>query len=127
MNLLCNLTSILKNAIKCNKKFIFLPKTSFCFQFLKLMFREGFVTNVSEINSGKFLKVQLKYNLNGSPSFKEIKLLSTPGKPVFLSYSQLTKLNEGIGVLFISTNKGLFTNDYCLKNKIGGTGLCYII
>jgi small subunit ribosomal protein S8 len=127
MSLLCNLTSILKNAIKCNKKFIFLPKTLFCFQFLKLMFKEGFIANVSEINSGKILKVQLKYSLNGDSSFKDIKLLSTPGKNIFLSYSQLTKLNEGIGILFISTNKGLFTSDYCLKNKIGGTGLCYII
>jgi small subunit ribosomal protein S8 len=127
MNLLCNLTSTLKNAIKCNKKFIFFPKNVFCLQFLKLMFEEGFISSVKDINSGKFLKVQLKYNLNGNPSFKEIKLLSTPGKTVFLSYQQLTKLNEGVGVFFISTNEGLLTNDYCLKRKIGGTGLCYII
>jgi small subunit ribosomal protein S8 len=90
------------------------------------MFEEGFISSVIEINSGKFLKVQLKYNLNGNPSFNDIKLLSTPGKNIFLSYRQLTKINEGIGILFISTNKGLLTNNSCLKHKIGGTGLCYI-
>jgi len=91
------------------------------------MFEEGFISSISEINSGKFLKVQLKYNPNGSPSFKEIKLLSTSGKTVFLSYQQLTKINEGIGIFFISTNEGILTNDHCLKRKIGGTGLCYIL
>jgi len=127
MNLLCNLTSILKNAIKCNKKFIFFPKNVYCLKFLKSMFEEGFISSVKEIDSGKFLKVQLKYNLSGNPSFKDIKLLSTPGKTIFLSYQQLTKINEGIGVFFISTNEGIMTNNRCLKRKIGGTGLCYVI
>jgi len=91
------------------------------------MFEEGFVANVREINSGKFLKVQLKYNLNGNSTFRDIKLVSTPGKIVSLSYRQLTKLSEGVGIFFISTSKGLLTNNSCLKRKIGGTGLCYII
>lgn len=127
MKLFCNLVSSLQNAIRANKKFIFLPKTLFCLNFLNLMFKEGFISNVKEVNSGNFLKVQLKYASNGTPSFKKIKLLSTPGKTTFLSYQQLTKLNEGVGIFIISTNEGLLTNDVCLKKKIGGTGLCYII
>jgi len=27
----------------------------------------------------------------------------------------------------ISTNEGLLTNQMCLKRKIGGTAICYII
>jgi|TARA_B110001469_G_C9647439_1_gene328044 small subunit ribosomal protein S8 len=127
MNLFCDLITILKNAIKSNKKFIFLPKSLFCLQFLKLMFSEGFISNIQEIDSGRFLKVQLKYDLNGNPTFKKIKPLSTPGKTLSLSYKQLTKLNEGVGVLFISTSEGLATNHVCLKRKIGGTALCYIV
>jgi len=127
MNLFCKLTSKLKNAAKSNKKFIILPKTLLCFNFLKLLFLEGFISNVIEINSGKLLKVSLKYNSNGSACFKDIKLLSTSGKPQYANFTDLTKLALGVNILIISTPEGLLTNQACLKRKIGGTVLCSII
>lgn len=127
MKLFSSLTAQLKNAIQFNKKFIYLPKTSFCLTILKLMFAEGFISSVVEINSGKKLKVCLKYCSTGTPTLKKIKLLSTSGKNFYLSYKQLTKLTQGLCVLVISTNEGLLTNQMCLKRKIGGTAICYII
>jgi small subunit ribosomal protein S8 len=127
MNLFCDLTSKLKNAIKSNKKFIILPKNSFCFNFLKLLFLEGFISSVVELNSGKLLKVSLKYNSSGSPCFKTIKLFSTPGNPQYVNFIGLTKLSYGVNVFIISTPNGLLTNQTCLKRKIGGTVLCSII
>lgn len=91
------------------------------------MFLEGFISHVVSINSNKFLKVHLKYSSNGTPSFTEIKLLTTPSKNFFLSYSELNKISKGVGVLFISTNQGLFTQEICLKRKLGGVALCYIL
>ena len=79
------------------------------------------------INSGKFLKVFLKYQSNGSPTLKEVKHFSTPGKSIYLTYTHLTKLNQGVGVFILSTSRGLLTNHSCLKKKIGGTALCYLI
>ena len=127
MTLFCNLTARLKNAIRFNQKFIFLPKTALCVQVLKLMCLEGFISKVVEVHSEKTLKIFLKYNSNGTPAFTMIKLLSTPGKTFYLSYLELTKLTQGVGTFFISTNEGLLTNHMCLKRKIGGTALCYII
>ena len=127
MNLFPAFTAQLKNAIQFNQKFIFLPKTSFCLQFLKLMFAEGFISSVVEINLGKTLKVCLKYGSTGTPTFKKIKLFSTSGKISYLSYKQLTKMTQGLCVIVISTNEGLLTNQLCLKRRIGGTAICYII
>jgi len=127
MVLLCSLTSLLKNAINSNKKFILLPKSALCFSFLKLLFLEGFISSVVELESGKILKVFLKYHSDGSPCFKDIKLLSTPGKNQYLAYSQITSLSHGVGVFIISTTEGLLTNQACLRRKLGGTALCYII
>jgi len=126
MVLFCNIVSQLKNAVKSNKKFILIPKSVFCFSFLKLLFFEGFISSVVELESGKLLKVYLKYQLDGSPCFFDIKLLSTPSKTLYFSYSQITSVSHGVGVLIISTSKGLCTNQACLKFKLGGTALCYI-
>jgi small subunit ribosomal protein S8 len=96
-------------------------------EFLKLLFVEGLISGVTKIESDKSLKVFIKYNSNGSPSFKEIKLLSKPGKMFYLSYKQIAKLSEGVGLFIISTKEGLLTNHLCLKRKIGGAALCYLI
>ena len=127
MSLFCNLTSKLKTAQRFNREFIIVPKTALCLNFLKLLCLEGFISNVIEMKSGKLLKVNLKYQTNGSPIFKELKLLSTPGKPIYLCYSHLTKLKQGVGTIILSTSLGLSTSQDCLKNKIGGTALCYLI
>jgi small subunit ribosomal protein S8 len=123
---LCNLTSKLKNGIRANKKYIYLPSSSLSLELLRLLFLEGIILGVTKIKSGKTLKVFLKYNSNGSPSFKEIKLLSKPGKMFYLSYKQIAKLSKGVGLFIISTKEGLLTNHLCLKRKIGGAALCYL-
>ena len=124
---LCNLTSKLKNAIRANKKYIYLPNSSLALELLRLLFLEGIILGVTKIKSGKILKVFLKYSSNGSPSFKDIKLLSKPGKMFYLSYKQIAKLSKGVGLFIISTKEGLLTNHLCLKRKIGGAALCYLI
>lgn len=124
---LCNLTSKLKNGIRANKKYIYLPSSSLSLELLRLLFLEGIILGVTKIKSGKTLKVFLKYNSNGSPSFKDIKVLSKPGKMFYLSYKQIAKLSEGVGLFIISTKEGLLTNHLCLKRKIGGAALCYLI
>ena len=120
------LTSKLKNAVRSNQRYIYLPNTSLSLEFLKLLFVEGLISGVTKIESDKSLKVFIKYNSNGSPSFKEIKLLSKPGKMFYLSYKQIAKLSEGVGLFIISTKEGLLTNHLCLKRKIGGAALCYL-
>jgi small subunit ribosomal protein S8 len=123
---LCNLTSKLKNGIRANKKYIYLPSSSLSLELLRLLFLEGIILGVTKIKSGKTLKVFLKYNSNGSPSSKDIKVLSKPGKMFYLSYKQIAKLSKGVGLFIISTKEGLLTNHLCLKRKIGGAALCYL-
>jgi small subunit ribosomal protein S8 len=123
---LCNLTSKLKNGIRANKKYIYLPSSSLSLELLRLLLLEGIILGVTKIKSGKTLKVFLKYNSNGSPSFKDIKVLSKPGKMFYLSYKQIAKLSKGVGLFIISTKEGLLTNHLCLKRKIGGAALCYL-
>lgn len=126
MKLFCNLTSKLKTSVQSGQGSVLFPKNTFYLKFLKLLFLEGLVSKVVRTNSGK-LKVFLKYSSNGTPSFKEIKFLSTPGKNSYMTYIQLAKAASGFGLVIVSTNKGLMTHHSCIKFKIGGTALCYII
>jgi small subunit ribosomal protein S8 len=127
MTLFANFISQLKNALNNKKAFIIFPKNALFFCFLRILFFEGFISSVVEIRPGKLIKVYLKYNTNGSPSIKKIKLLSSPGNSKHLQFNEISKLTQGVGLLIISTPKGLLTNHLCLKYKLGGTLLCFII
>ena len=61
---LCNLTSKLKNAIKSNQRYIYLPNTSFSLNIAKLLFIEGLISGVTKIESKNVIKVFIKYNCN---------------------------------------------------------------
>ena len=54
---LCNLTSKLKNAIKSNQRYIYLPNTSFSLNIAKLLFVEGLISGVTKIESKNVIKV----------------------------------------------------------------------
>jgi len=125
MKLFCNLTSKLQTSVRSHKNFILLPNNKLYHRFLKLLFLEGFLSKVLLTNSGK-LKVYLKYSASGAPSFKKIKFLSKPGKFCYLSYKELTKMSTGVGIIVLSTNKGLLNHHSCIKRKLGGTALCFI-
>jgi small subunit ribosomal protein S8 len=120
------LISKLNNASKSHKKYILSQKNSLSVQFLELLIVQGFISSIVEINSGKLIKIFLKFDSEGTPSMKNIKILSTSNKLSFLSYSQLAKIQSNFGCLILSTNQGLSTAQNCLKFKTGGGVLCFI-
>jgi small subunit ribosomal protein S8 len=126
MKLFCNLTSKLNISIQSSQSYIVLPKNLFFLNFLKLLFLEGFISRIVVMDSKK-IKVYLKYCSKGMSSFKKIKFLSTPGKIRYTTYKELAKLSTGVGLIIVSTNRGLLTHHSCIKLKTGGTALCYII
>ncbi|PCI24069.1 MAG: 30S ribosomal protein S8 [SAR324 cluster bacterium] len=125
MKLFSNFTSKLISSVHSHKSYAVLPKNLFYFKFLKLLFREGFVSRVILQNSGR-VKVYPKYCGKGFCAFHKIKILSTPGKVFYLSYNELTKMGLGTGIIVLSTCKGLLSHHSCLKLKIGGTALCHV-
>lgn len=126
MKSFCLLTSKLNVSLQLYQRYIIIPRTFFFLNFLKFLFIEGFILRIVPINSKK-VKVYLKYCSKGTPSFKKIKLISKPGKNYYITYKELAKLGTGMGLMVISTNKGLLNHHSCLKLKLGGTALCYII
>jgi small subunit ribosomal protein S8 len=121
------LISKLNNAVKTNQTFIFFPKTFLCLRLLQLLHAHGVILKAVETPSGGHFKIYLKYTSNSTSSFQKMSLLSTPTKKIYLDYRKLSKINQGIGLFIISTSFGLFTNYECMRRKIGGTILCFIV
>jgi small subunit ribosomal protein S8 len=89
---------------------------------------EGFVREVStgaDEQGHKTLIVTLKY-VDGSPVITGLKRVSTPGRRVYHSYSDIPRVLNGLGLAILSTSKGLKKDQDARREKLGGELLCTV-
>ena len=115
-----NMFSILKNGQLVKKSSVFQKKKKICSQLLNVLWDEGYILGyrTSKVDSSKF-EIFLKYTFD-SPGITYIKPVSKPGKRVYLSAKQLWKLDTSIGLVIVSTSKGVLPLEKCKKLNIGG-------
>jgi len=91
---------------------------------LDILTEEGFIRGFFKHNTGSFSKchILLKY-VNDKGAIRNIIFESKPGSKSFKKYKQLNKSFNGIGLLVMSTNKGIITNEQAFSQKVGGQPL----
>ncbi len=87
--------------------------------------------DISIVDSTKTLKnkvsliVDLKY-YEGTPVIREIKRISKPGRRVYSSATSIPRIQNGLGLAIISTNKGIMSDIEARKNNVGGEIICRV-
>lgn len=113
------------NATLVRHESVIIPFTLSNFFILKVLQEEKFVESVnimtSVTNQNKSLKVDLKYSdQDGQPFIKNIHRLSKPSLRVYANHKNIPNILNGLGVVIISTSKGIMTSREAYKNKLGG-------
>jgi len=89
---------------------------------------EGYVSDVSEgqdANGHKTLVVKMKY-VDGAPAMTGLTRVSSPGRRMYLRYTEIPRVLNGLGISILSTSRGLMKDADCRRNKSGGELLCNI-
>ncbi|MDB6095716.1 MAG: ribosomal protein [Verrucomicrobia bacterium] len=73
----------------------------------------------------KTLVVQMKY-VSGSAAITGIVRVSTPGRRLYYSYTEIPRVLNGLGISILSTSKGLLKDQDCRRQKAGGELLCNV-
>lgn len=94
----------------------------------KLMTKLGYIDSyeiVKDNKNSKSINIILKYN-DGQPALKDVKLISKPGRKIYIGYKKMKKVLGGIGHGIVSTPKGIITQEEAKKLKVGGELICYL-
>ncbi len=121
-----NMLTCIRNSQLAKKKKVFIFYSKFKESILKIFLREGYIKNyfiTYDIN--KKILIRLKY-FNNCPVISEIKRISRPSLRVYLSANKLPMINSGLGVLIISTSKGVLSDKEARKFNVGGEIICSI-
>lgn len=126
MNLLANTLSAIKNAEMRNKKeCIVYPASKFVGSVLKVIQKHAYIGEFERIDDGRGgkFRIQLLGRINDCGIIKP---------RLGVSYHELVKYeskylpSRDIGLLILSTSKGIMTSRECMENRIGGVLLCYV-
>ena len=105
-----------------------MPSSNFRLKILEVLKNEGFITSYhieKKENNKVSLLVDLKY-YEGMPVIREIKRVSKPGRRVYSSATSIPRIQNGLGLAIISTNKGIMSDIDARKNNIGGEIICRV-
>ena len=105
-----------------------MPSSNFRLKILEVLKSEGFISSYhieKKENNKVSLLVDLKY-YEGMPVIREIKRVSKPGRRVYSSATSIPRIQNGLGLAIISTNKGIMSDIDARKNNIGGEIICRV-
>jgi len=89
---------------------------------------EGYITDYDRIDDAKqgLLHIFLKYSVEGDSVISEIKRLSKPGCRLYCQAKELPDVLGGMGIVVVSTSKGVLSDRRCRKENIGGELICMV-
>lgn len=80
----------------------------------------------SEDTGFKGLRVDLVVGDEGVVRRLEVERLSKPGHRVYASYKEFLRVKAGLGVLAVSTSRGMLSGEEAKKRKLGGELICKV-
>jgi small subunit ribosomal protein S8 len=118
----------IRNASQVSHTTVEMPSSKLKVQLAKLLKEEGFITDYSVKEEGKFkvLVITLKYDAKNKPIITKLERISKPGLRNYSKAKNLPKVLGGMGIAIVSTSKGLLTDRKARKENIGGEVLCYV-
>nr|YP_010484857.1 ribosomal protein S8 [Boesenbergia rotunda]UVW80537.1 ribosomal protein S8 [Boesenbergia rotunda] len=125
-----NIITSIRNADMDKKGTIRIASTNITENIVKILLREGFIENIRKHQEGNknFLVLTLRHKKTRKRIHRTIilKRISRPGLRIYSNYQQIPKILGGIGIVILSTSRGIMTDREARREKIGGELLLYI-
>ena len=115
----------IRNAVMVNKTEVLIPLSKVKEKIAETLVKEKYIESYEVIESGKTLKLKLKYEDN-KPAISHLKRISKPGCRIYVSKNKIPEVLNGYGLAILSTSSGIMTNKEAKKRQIGGELLCEI-
>lgn len=117
----------IRNAQMVEKKEVNVPVSNLKSAIASVMQQEGYIESfsVDGIAANKTLSIKLKYYDN-KPVIEKLKRISKPSLRVYVGSSQIPSVMNGLGIVIVSTPKGVMTGQAAHVQNIGGEVLCSV-
>jgi len=118
----------MRNAITAKKKEVSMPSSNLKVEIAKTIKDEGYIKKFKVIGDSqqRVLNISLKYTEDKKSVISGIQRISKPGCRIYCNSDSIPKVLGGLGIVIISTSKGIATGKKCEELGIGGEALCKV-
>jgi len=116
----------IRNAQQANLPDVSMPSSRIKVSIAAVLKEEGYITDFSFTEETKaILTIELKYQ-DGKAVIEEIKRISRPGFRQYKRKDEIPLIRSGLGVVILTTNRGIMTDRAARAAGLGGEILCSV-
>jgi small subunit ribosomal protein S8 len=125
---IADLLTRIRNALTARHDRVEIPASRLKVDVVRILKDEGFIKNfkVSRDNKQGVIRLFLKYTERNTPVINGLERVSKPGRRIYQKATELKPVLSGLGVLILSTSRGVMTDKEARRHNLGGEALCQI-
>lgn len=121
----------IRNGGAAGKKVVFMPYSSMKLRIANVLMKEGYLSSVTKkvlkgrhaervIEVGVVYDVPLYAGAKVVPHVRGMERISRPSRRMYIGAKELRPVNQGHGIMILSTPKGILTGEEARKEHVGG-------
>jgi len=117
----------IRNGSRARHTEILVPASRTKLAIAEILREEGFIESFAEERDGAHgvIRIQLKY-VGKVPVISGLKRVSKPGLRVYSTKTDIPRVLGGLGVVIVSTSRGIMTGANARQAQLGGEVLAYV-
>lgn len=118
----------IRNAQSARHRIVEIPASNMKKRITEILYEQGYISKYKFESDNKqgVIKIALKYNESKTPAIRTLERVSRPGLRQYARPTEIKRVISGLGIVILSTSKGVITDKQAKNLHIGGEVLCYI-
>lgn len=117
-----------RNAVRNRSPRVDCRNSKICRGVAQVLKDEGYINDFTVIDDGRqgILRVDLRYGRHGEPLIHTLRRESRPGRRIYTRLKDLPRPLGGLGVVIVSTPRGVLSDRQAREARVGGELLCTV-
>jgi small subunit ribosomal protein S8 len=121
----------IRNAQMAGHRIVEIPASKIKKRMTEILYEQGYILKYTydDVSANKqgVIKIALKYDqVTKKPVIQKLARVSRPGLRKFSGSTEIPRVINGLGIMIVSTSKGVMTDKQAKEMNVGGELLCYV-
>jgi small subunit ribosomal protein S8 len=121
----------IRNAQMAGHRIVEIPASKIKKRLTEILYDQGYILKYTFDDTAEHkqgvIKIALKYDpVSKTPVIKELVRVSRPGLRRFSGATDIPRIINGLGIMIVSTSRGVMTDKQAREMNVGGELLCYV-
>lgn len=124
---IADMLSRIRNAVSANHRTLTMPGSKVKLRIAEILKQEGYIEDTAWKAEGPQGAIEIKLRWHdGQSAIEGLERVSRPGQRRYARHDQIPRVRNGLGILIVSTSRGMMTDRAARKAGVGGELVCSI-